>query len=162
MKRIITYAAILLVLALAAAWWFSPQQVLKRRSLSLLDTLTMEAGEGRAGRALGTYSLNALLAPEVELITPTISEANGTFERGELESAFSWLARNARQTSFKKGRFLSVTAGSGNGVVTFTVEALVELQDYRPVDGHFQTTLRWQLDDQKKWRLHSATWDQTN
>jgi hypothetical protein len=162
MKRIIPYAAVILVLALAAAWWFSPRQVLKRRTTTLLETLTMQAGEGRAGRALGSYSLNALLAPEMELITPTISEANGTFDRSDLESAFSWLARNARQTRFKPDRFVSITAGSGNGVVTLTVEALVELQDHRPVDGHFEATLRWQIDDRKKWRLHSATWNQTD
>jgi hypothetical protein len=158
MKRIITWAAALFVLLLAAAWWFSPQQVLKRRTTTLLETLTMEPGEGRAGRTLGSYSLNALLAPEVELITPTIAEANGSFDRADLESAFSWLARNARQTRFSRDRFLSITAGSGSGVVTLTLDALVEIQERRPVDGKFNVTFRWQQDDQRKWRLHSATW----
>jgi len=162
MRKIIPYAATLLVLVLAAAWWFSPRQVLKRRTISLLNTLTMEAGEGRSGRALGSYSLNALLAPEVELDTPTISEANGTFDRSELESAYSWLARNVRQSRFEHDRFVSITASGDRGVVVFTLEALVELSNHRPVDGNFEVTFRWQLDDRGKWRLHSATWDQTD
>ncbi|HSP42625.1 MAG TPA: hypothetical protein VLO11_07135 [Luteolibacter sp.] len=161
MKRYLPYAAAFLVLVLAAAWWFSPGQVIKRRTLSLLDTLTMEPGEARSGRALGSYSLNALLAPEVELDTPTIGEANGTFDRSELESAYSWLSSNARETRFKHERFESVTTEGDEGTVVFTLDALVELADRRPVDGHFEVTFRWRRDDLGKWRLHSASWDQT-
>jgi hypothetical protein len=161
MKRYLPYAAVFLALVLAAAWWFSPAQVIKRRTLSLLDTLTMEPGEARSGRALGSYSLNALLAPEVELDTPTIGEANGTFDRGELESAYSWLSSNARETRFELDRFQSVTTEGDEGTVVFSLDALVELAERRPVDGHFEVTFRWRRDDLGKWRLHSASWDQT-
>ncbi len=161
MKRYLPYAAAFLVLLLAAIWWFSPGQVIKRRTLSLLDTLTMEPGEARSGRALGTYSLNALLAPEVELDTPTIGEANGTFDRSELESAYSWLSSHARETRFQHDRFESVTTDGDEGTVVFTLDALVELADRRPVDGRFEVTFRWQRDDLGKWRLHSASWDQS-
>jgi hypothetical protein len=161
MKRILPIFAMALVVVLAAVWWFSPKQVLKRRTLSLLDTLTMEAGESRGARQLGTYSLNALLASEVELDTPTIGEANGTFDCGTLESAYSWLARNARQTRFEQDRIVSITANDGEGTVVFTLEALVELPEHKPVDGHFEVTFRWRRDEDKTWRLASATWDET-
>ena len=54
---------------------------------------------------MGVYSLNALLASEVELENPTIEEANGTFERSEMESAFSWLCEQAKQTRFELEKF---------------------------------------------------------
>lgn len=161
MKRYLPYAAGFLAPVLAAVWWFSPGQVIKRRTLSLLDTLTLEPGEARSGRALGSYSLNALLAPEVELDTPAIGEANGIFDRSELESAYSWLSSHARETRFGLDRFESVTTDGDEGAVVFTLDALVELTDRRPVDGRFQVSFRWRRDDLGKWRLHSAAWEQT-
>lgn len=157
MKRLIIPAAALLVLAAFLFWWFSPTQVLKRRTLSLLETLTMDAGTGKSTRQLGAYSLNALLAREVELSTPTIDQANGTFERSELESAFSWLSQQAKQTRFELEEFRSVNISGDRGEVLFSLDALVELPTYRAVDGHFGVTFRWQREEET-WRLTGAEW----
>jgi len=157
MKRFAIPSVALLLLAAFLFWWFSPTQILKRRTLSLLETLTMDAGTSKASRQLGAYSLNALLAPEVELHTPTIDEANGTFERSELESAFSWLARQAKQTRFKLDEFQSVKISGDRGEVAFSLDALVELPAYRPADGRFQVTFHWQREE-NAWRLAGAEW----
>lgn len=157
MKRFAITAAALLALAGFLVWWFSPVQVLKRRTLSLLETLTMDAGTGKSTRQLGVYSLNALLAPEVELRTPTIAQANGTFERSELESAFSWLCQQAKQTRFELDEFHSVEIAGDRGEVVFSLDALVELPAYRPADGRFQVTFHWQRVEEV-WRLTSAEW----
>jgi hypothetical protein len=89
MKRIVISGLALALLIALGLWWFSAEQVLKRRTQSLLATLTLDAGTGRASRTLATYSLTKLLAPQVELDTPTIREANGNFDRAEIESGFS-------------------------------------------------------------------------
>lgn len=157
MKRIAIPAAALVVLAGFLFWWFSPVQVLKRRTLSLLETLTMDAGTGKSTRQLGVYSLNALLAPEVELRTPTIDRANGTFERSELESAFSWLCQQAKQTRFDLKEFRSVDISGDRGKVVFSLEALVELPAYRPADGRFGVTFHWQREEES-WHLTGAEW----
>lgn len=157
MKRFIIPSAALLVLAAFLFWWFSPTQVLKRRTHSLLETLTMDAGTGKSTRQLGAYSLNALLAREVELSTPTIDQANGTFERSELESAFSWLCQQAKQTHFELDEFRAVNISGDRGEVVFSLEALVELPTYRPVDGRFGVTFRWQREEES-WRLTGAEW----
>jgi hypothetical protein len=157
MKRLAIPATALLVLAAFLFWWFSPTQVLKRRTLSLLETLTMDAGTGKSTRQLGAYSLNALLAREVELSTPTIDQANGTFERSELESAFSWLCQQAKHTSFELDEFRTVNISGERGEVVFSLDALVELPTYRPVDGRFAVTFRWQREEET-WRLASAEW----
>jgi hypothetical protein len=157
MKRLVISCVIVALIGAFAVWWFSPSQVLKRRTITLLETLTMDSGTGRSARQMGVYSLNALLASEVELDTPAIEQANGTFERSELESAFSWLCQQAKQTRFELVGFDSVTVTGDVGEVAFSLEALVELPAYRPADGHYQVTFRWRREDET-WRLERATW----
>lgn len=157
MKRLAIPAAAALLLTGFLFWWFSPVQILKRRTLSLLETMTMDAGTGKSTRQLGSYTLNGLLATEVELSTPTIERANGTFERSEMESAFSWLCQQAKQTRFELDEFRSVEVSGDVGKVVFSLEALVELPTYRPVDGNYQVTFHW-LREQETWRLTRAEW----
>lgn len=157
MKRFGLPVFILALLGAFAFWWFSPVQVLKRRTQTLLETLTLESGSGKAARQMGAYSLNALLASEVELDTPTLQEANGTFERSEMESAFSWLCEQARQTRFELEEFRSVKIDGARADVAFILDALVELPTERPADGRYEVTFRWQLDDDG-WHLSRASW----
>lgn len=157
MKRLVISCTIVALTGAFAVWWFSPGRILKRRTLSLLESLTMDSGTKRSARQMGVYSLNALLASEVELNTPAIEQANGTFERSELESAFSWLCDQAKQTRFELDEFDSVTVTGDVGEVAFSLEALVELPAYRPADGHYQVTFQWRREDDV-WRLERATW----
>lgn len=157
MKRLLVPAAVAILLAGFAFWWFSPQQVLKRRTVLLLDTLTLDSGSASSGRQLAVYSLNALLASEVELETPTIEQASGTFPREELESAFSWLCRQAKQTRFELEDLQSVRVSGDTGEVSCVLQALVELPAYRPADGIYQVRFFWRLGDDN-WRLERAIW----
>ena len=157
MKRFAILLVLVGLLASFGVWWFSPTEVLKRRTKSLLTTLTLEGGSGKVGRQMRVYSLNALLAGEVRLDNPTIKEANGTFERTELESAFSWLCEQAKETRFKVGKFESVTVAGDRSQVSLTLSGLVELPTYRPADGNFNVTFDW-VKENDGWRLTRASW----
>ena len=159
MKRLIISLAILALLGGFATWWFSDTQVLKRRTQSLLTTLTLDSGTGKVGRQMGTYSFNALLAGEVALDTPTIKEANGTIQRDELESLFSWLCNQAKETRFELLDLRSVTVNRDKAQVDLTLFGLVVLPNYRPADGKYDVTFDWQK-DKDGWRLNHATWKQ--
>jgi hypothetical protein len=159
MKRPAILLLVAVILIALGVWWFSPGQVLKRKSLSLLSTLTMESGVGAVSRQAGAYSLNALLAKEVELDTPTIKEANGTFDRSELESAYAWLSNQAKQTRFELRDLHSVTVNGKEGVVKLSLEGLVELPTYRPADGIYDVVFNWRQEEDG-WRLYRATWTQ--
>ena len=161
MKRLLIPSLAVVVFSAFAFWWFSPGQVLKRRTLSLLETLTFDSGSGRASRQMGVYSLNALLAAEVELNTPTIDQANGTFDRAEIESAYTWLCQQARQTRFDMRRIHSIDVSGDRGVVVFSLDALVELPTYRPADGTYRVTYEWRREEDA-WRLVRATWLEEN
>lgn len=159
MKRLAISLVVLALLAGFAFWWFSDTQVLKRRTQSLLTTLTLDSGTGKVGRQMGSYSLNALLASEVALDTPTIQEANGSFQRDELESIYSWLCNQAKETRFELQDLRSVTVNGGKATVHLTLIGLVVLPNYRPADGTYDVTFDWQK-EKDGWRLTHASWKQ--
>ena len=158
MKRLIISLSILALLAALGFWWFTDTQVLKRRTQSLLNTLTLDSGKGKVGRQMGAYSLNALLATQVRLDTPTIREANGMFERDELEGAYTWLCNQAKETRFELQDFRSVTVNGDRAKVELTLLGLVVLPQYRPADGNYGVTFDWQKEEDG-WRLTQATWN---
>lgn len=159
MKRFGLPVIILALLGALAFWWFSPVQVLKRRSETLLRTLTLDAASSKPSRQMGVYSLNALLASEVELSTPSIPEANGTFERSEMESAFSWLCEQAKESSFELEKIKSVKIDGDHAEVVLVLDATVVLPTYRPADGKYNATFRWTKED-NTWRLSRASWSE--
>ena len=159
MKRLVISAVVIAILAGLSVWWFSDTQVLKRRTQSLLTTLTLDSGTGKVGRQMGSYTLNSLLASEVSLDTPTIKEANGSFQRDELESFFSWLCNQAKETRFTLQDFHSVTVTGDKATVKLTLVGLVVLPNYRPADGTYDVTFDWQK-EKDGWRLNHATWKQ--
>ncbi len=158
MKRYLIPLAALVMLGLFGLWWYSPTQVIKRRTANLLSTLTLDKGEGKTTRHLGAYSLNGLLADTVELETPTINEANGSFEREELESAFSWLCDQAKRTNFEMKEFREIKFAGDKATVKLVLTGLVELPTYRPADGNYQVTFGW-VKGKDGWRLERAVWD---
>jgi hypothetical protein len=77
---------IILVIAFAilvplGMWWFSPEQAVMRRTQHLMEVLTLSGGSGAPMRQAKVYSMNALLAPEVELVVPDVPDANGSFDK---------------------------------------------------------------------------------
>lgn len=158
MKRAAIPLIALLLLAGFLVWWFQPNQVVKRRTNSLLDVLTFESGTNRSGRQMRTYSLNSLLAAEVTLESSEISEANGEFDRQELESAFNWLCDRAKSSRFHMAGLRSVTIDGDTARVDCSVDALVELPDIRPADGRYDCTFVWTR-EKDGWRLAKAVWE---
>lgn len=157
MKRLVPASILLGLAAGFLVFWFTPAQVVKRRTESFLKVITLDASENPTRRQLGAYSLNALLAEQVELESTTIHEANGSFARSQLESAYAWLCQQARQTRFHLVKFQSVTVTGNRAEVSFTVDALVELPNYRPADGSYQAVFHWH-ETHDGWRLAKARW----
>lgn len=158
MKRWIILLVVAALAVALGAWWFSPAQVVKRRVSSLLETLTLEEGSGKPGRKLGIYSLGGLLAEQVELETPTISQANGSFPRPEMESMYSWLCDAAKETRFELVGIDSLEVDGAVAVVDLTLEALVVLPTHRPADGVYDVRFEWR-DGKNGWQLESARWE---
>jgi ketosteroid isomerase-like protein len=158
MKKPLLAAIALVLLGVSAYWWYSPGQVLKRRTVVLLETLSMPPGSGKASRQMGLYTISAMLAPDVVLVSPSIDQANGEFPRQELESAFSALCEYSKECRFENPQFQSIDASGGEADVVFTVRAMVELGRSRPVDGTYRVNLHWR-NPEGNWLLTRAQWD---
>lgn len=158
MKRLLVLVPVVVVAGALAIWWYSPRQVVKRRTQQVLEVLTLDTDAGRTKRQLGVYRLSALLAPQVEFATPTIDEANGTFDRHEVESAYSWLCDHAKECRFEMKHIDSLEVGDLEAEVTFTLNATVELAGVHLADGEYQATFHWQRDPDQSWLLTKAVW----
>lgn len=157
MKRIwLIIIPILLVLALGL-WWFSPEQVIKRRSNNLMEVLTLPEGTGTPMRQAKVFSLNAMMAPEVEIAAPQIPDAHGTFDKQEIESAFSWICRHAKRADFEIAEFRRVEIDGDRAVANFRAEGFLELPAYRPADGFHDVTVHW-VKGADGWRFNRIEW----
>ncbi len=157
MKRILIALAIAAVIGGFLIWWLSPSQVVKRRTHSLMSTMTLEKGSGMAARQLGVYSLNGLIADELILETPTIEQANGTFPHDQIESGFSWLGSQASFTKFEVETIHSIEVDGNRAKVKATIEGTVVLSEYRPADGMYDVELDW-VREEDGWKLTRARW----
>ena len=155
MKKRVLISIASIIVVLSAAWWFSPEQVIKRRSISLFEVLTIDLGKPPTTRALAVYSLHPFLAAEVEVYTPTPEEANGTFAREELESAFSSICQHALQCRFSKPVFEHVKIDGKRASLEMTLQTKVEFPEMRIADGPFRVKLEW-LRGEKDWLLERA------
>ena len=155
MKKRLLISIVSIFTVLSAAWWFSPEQVIKRRSISLFEILTIDLSKPPTTRALAGYSLHPYLATEVEVSTPTPEEANGTFAREELESAFSSICQHALQCRFSEPVFEQVSIDGKRASVVLNLQANVEFPGLRIADGPFRVKLDW-LRGEKDWLLERA------
>ena len=155
MKKRLLISIVSIFTVLSTAWWFSPEQVIKRRSISLFEILTIDLSKPPTTRALAVYSLHPYLATEVEVSTPTPEEANGTFAREELESAFSSICQHALQCRFSEPVFEQVSIDGKRASVELNLQANVEFPGLRIADGPFRVKLDW-LRGEKDWLLERA------
>ena len=155
MKKLLLISIVSIIVILSAAWWFSPEQVIKRRCVSFFEVLSIDPDKPPTTRAMAVYALHPLLASEVEISTPTPEEANGTFAREELESAFSSVCQHALHCRFSNPVFDSVKIEGKRATVTLTLHAKVEFPEMSIADGPFRVKLDWRREE-KDWMLERA------
>lgn len=157
MRRFLIPLVFLLAVAGFLFWWFSPGQVVKRRTATLFSKVTLEAGTPATSRALNSYTLEQLLGPRVSLSATAFEEANGSFERSELISAFQAVCQQVKETKFHIRRIESIQIDGTRATVVAALDALVAFPSYQPANGPAHATLVWrQADD--GWRLESLVW----
>jgi hypothetical protein len=160
MKRLALLLVALLAFTGFCVWWFSPTQVVKRRSRDLCQILTLEEGTPSTSRNIGAFQLDRLLQPQVELQIPALSEANGSFERAQISSAFSWLCSNAKETRMKLGEIESITVNGDHAEVRAKVDALLNVSIAQPINGPGDAIFTWKKAEDG-WRLEKVSWSES-
>ena len=157
MKRALAGAAAVVAAAAFTLWWFSDRQVVKRRTASLLDTVTIEAGSSPIGRGLQAAGIDGFLAPHVTLEVPS-EEASGTHSRDDIAAGFRYVAEHAHSTRFGIERLASITMAGDHALVVATLDAEVRFnQRQHPlIAARYRTEFEWhQLDG--RWRIARVT-----
>lgn len=158
MKKFLALLVLVAFLIPVGTWWFSPEQVVKRKTKHLMAVLSISEDSAGPIRQAKVYSMNGLLAPDVTLDIPGTSEANGTFDKELLESGFSWICENAKSSDFHVLEFRNVRIDGDSATVNVLVEGYMELLMLRPVDGIHDVTVTWEKGGDG-WRFTRVDWD---
>lgn len=158
MRRLAVPAFLIALLAGFLFWWFSPEQVVKRRTKNLIELANLEAGSSPASRALGTFTLTKLLDDPVALSVPAVEEANGRFARDELEAGYQWFCRSAKESRVRVTGFDEISVAGDEATVRASLDAQVVFPTYRPSDGPVRATFEWRKRDDG-WKLVRLAWE---
>ena len=158
MKKLIILAAAAVILIPLGMWWFSPEQIIIRRTKHLMEVLTIAESTGRPFRQAKVFSMNAMLAPEISISISEISDANGTFDKQEVESAFSWICQNAKRSEMSIIDFGDITITDDEAEVEVMVDALFELPAGHSVSGNYVMTTDW-LKTGDGWRFEKVVFE---
>jgi hypothetical protein len=161
MKKLLIPVVALVAVVAFLLWFFSSEQVVKRRTEKLMSILTMEADGAGKSRQLSALALGGLIADELTLETPTIEEANGVHQRADMESGFGGLTRIANFTKFEVVDLHAITIVGEDARLSATIEGVVALPSYRPADGLYEVELDWKKENDGVWRLSRAKWQET-
>lgn len=156
--HIIIAGVFLLLLIPVIIWWSSEERAVKRRSDHLMDILTISADTGGVMRYAKALSINGVLAPQFDIESLTIKEANGSFPKDQIESAYSWICSNTRESEFEITEFREVKIEGDRATVIATVEGFIDIKGNRPVDGTSDVTLYFQKSD-GSWLLTKVIWN---
>lgn len=157
MRRLLVPLVALLVVGGFLVWWFSPTQVVTRRTKDLLEVLTLEDGTAPMSRIQGSLKLDRLLGKKVEISVPAVEDANGNFDKTEVGSAYNWLCTGAKETRLKLEGIDSIVIEGDKATVVTSLDALVDMKGFRPIDGPGEATFVWRKTEDG-WLLEKAAW----
>jgi len=161
MKRLLPAAALLLLLAGFASWWFSPTQALKREVGELIDRARVPAAMSDLARSSRGRVIEPLLADPVEIDpAAAVRQApSGAVPRQRLVALLSGAARYCRSISLEDLEFDRVEIDGDEARVEIRLDAIVEVGSRRPLDGIQVVTMRWTRAD-GDWLLAALAWEE--
>jgi len=132
-------------------WWFSARHEVKRRTVALLDTVTIDAGGNRIARGFQAAGIDGILASRIILMVPS-DEASGARSRDEVAAGFRFVADQADFTRFDLDRIESITIADDRATVVATLDAKVQVEGHAQVDGRYRTEFEWTRLD-RRWLI---------
>lgn len=152
--RLLVLLAVLTAATGFTIWWFSPAQVVTRKTHKLLETLSLAADSGDAPRQLRSVALERQLAAHVLLKVTDDEGFDGPQSRSDLLALYSALCKITKASTFKLQGIQSLQIQDGRAEMTAQVSAHVELSDAsKPYNGDYPTRFVWQKSGDHGWQL---------
>lgn len=162
MKRVFSLLGLILTLGAMGIWWFSPEQTLKRRVSSMLETAEVPPSMIDAGRkARGTH-LAKYLAKQISVNPPEgfDSPVSDLVNRDTASALYSGAAAYCKEITFTDLKFDQIFQAGDQATVRFNVDAIVALPSRRPVDGILHVETEWKKTD-GDWLLQRFSWTES-
>lgn len=154
MKRIIIGSLVAVALVGFGLWWFSPRQVLMRRTHALLDTVTIDLDSGRGARGLQASGIDGFLSPKILLEVPD-GEADGSWSRSEVAAGFRYVAISCDFTRFQLDTIESLVIEGDQATLIGWLDAEVQDNKKSRVSGRYLTEFGW-TKGEDRWRISSV------
>ena len=163
MKRALIVAGSLAAATLFLLWWFSAEQVLKRRIESMLSTAEVPPGMSDAGRKARGGHLAGYLAKQVHFTPPESFDlpVSSPVERDTAAALYSGAATYAKEITFTDIQVEKVAVEDGEATVNFSADTIVDLRTRRPVDGILHVYTFWKKSEEG-WLLESFSWTESS
>ena len=160
MKRLVLPVAILLALLTAFLWWWTrPERVVARRVADLFDTASVRAETGSILRGTRGQAVEKFLAPHI-VLNGSVEESRGDFSRADLSAMYGTLARFAKSISIETPEIDSIVIDGSRATVDARIDAIIELENNRPLDGIQHVTMVWEKTGDG-WQLAEASWTES-
>ena len=158
MRRPVIVAVAVILAVGFTVWWNSSTQVVKRRTKSLVTTLTIPTTEQGAARKIRAMSLDGFLDDSIQVVAKNIPDLEEPLDRDQINSAFSYFCDRAVSSDFTLKKFQSVDIHGEEA----SVKALISVRLNLPggdhgVNGNHEVTLLWQH-GKDAWKLKSVEW----
>lgn len=157
MKKTLIAAAALVAVVLWLWWWLQPEQVVERRTRSLIGFVDL--GKVSGVGVVDTHALGRLIAPELRVEADFVADVPVTVIPAEVEMAYRWLGDKASRSEFELVELQRVHVDGDKATLSARIRGRLELEQRRLVEGEYQVDFEWQRTPDGAWRLRAMSWE---
>ena len=155
MKRKLLIIGVLLVVMGYLYWRTQPEQVIKRRSKSLIE-MADQVSEG-AG-LFDIKRLEGLIGHQLKYQVDAYSSQRASANQAEVLSAYQWMGDNTKKSEFKIEEITGLSIEGNDARLKCRVVGILEMNDIRMMEGLHLVEFGWCRDSKGHWRLVELVW----
>lgn len=145
---LISLVAIIIVLV----WWFSPSQIIKRQTQTIVQCLDIPETATKTYRALKTNSFSNLLAKNVSCRVD-IAEYKSKFSRDQLIESHQMYAYNVASAVAEASNIKVHIIDDKNARANTDIYFAITSKKIAAISEKIELNLDWKKTDTGKWRL---------
>lgn len=153
-KSLIITIGLFIIMIGVLMWWFSDTQVIKRQTQELANVLTIATVDGKTSRAARNQNFKSLLSKDASC-TVDVKSYQGEFTRDDLIAAHHALVHTCKTANASASDVTITAINDTSATVTAKLAISVTEKNGNHHSETCQADLRWQKNDQGKWKLDS-------
>lgn len=156
MKKVWIISAVLLIVTGWLWWWLQPEQVIKRRTRSLVELVDLGRVSGVG--VMDVHAIGRLIADSMQVEAEFVADQPVPVSPTEVEMAYRWLGDNATHSEFDLIEMGEVKLEERKATLVTRIRGRLDLEDRRLVEGEYQVVFVWRQTEDGAWRLARMSW----